>query len=138
MKAQNKAFPLDLEHDVTTGHFWFLFPNTVFGQFPGTQGFYASRFDPVTPDLTQRRSLSMATSIPTDPGMHERAQLRSDWSSNVVSQEDRALCENVQKGLHQRGYIQGWYITDPDAHDISEHAMRHFHDIYLDAIDERG
>jgi carnitine monooxygenase subunit len=136
MKADNAAFPLDLEHDVTTGQFWFLFPNTIFGQFPGAQGFYASRFDPVTPDLTERVSLSLTTATPTDPGMAERARLRTVWSTDVVTVEDRDLCENVQKGLHQRGYTQGWYITDPDAHDISEHAMRHFHDNYLSAMGE--
>lgn len=134
-KTESKAFPLDLEHDVTVGHFWFLFPNTVFGQFPGTRGFYISRFDPVTPDLTQRRTLSLITAEPTDLDMMRRHKLRSDWSVNVVSQEDRALCENVQRGMHQRGYQQGWYITDPDEHGISEHAMRYFHDLYLAALE---
>lgn len=45
-KPDNAAFPLNLEHDVTVGHFWYLFPNTVFGQFPGVPGFYISRFEP--------------------------------------------------------------------------------------------
>jgi choline monooxygenase len=136
MKADNSAFRLDLEHDVLVGQFWFLFPNTVFGQFPGARGFYASRFDPVTPDLTERRSLSLTTAAPTDPDMAERQRLRTEWSTDVVTVEDRGLCESVQKGMHQRGYQQGWYITDPDGHDISEHAMRHFHDIYLAAMGE--
>lgn len=137
-KAENAAFPLDLEHDVLVGQFWFLFPNTVFGQFPGARGFYASRFDPVTPDLTERRSLSLVPQTPTDPGMAHRAALRAEWTTGVVSQEDKALCESVQRGMHQKGFRQGWYVTDPEAHDISEHAMRHFHDIYFDAIGVEG
>jgi hypothetical protein len=51
--------------------------------------------------------------------------------------EDKALCENVQIGLHQRGYEQGWYVTDPEEHGISEHAMRYFHDLYLASIEEK-
>ncbi|MCI5097199.1 MAG: aromatic ring-hydroxylating dioxygenase subunit alpha [Rhodobacteraceae bacterium] len=137
-KAENAAFRLDLDHDVLDGQFWFLFPNTVFGQFPGARGFYASRFDPVTPDFTERRSFSLIAAEPTDPDMKARAAERAEWSTNVVSAEDRALCESVQRGMHQKGYQQGWYITDPDAHDISEHAMRHFHDIYLAAMDEEN
>ncbi len=137
-KARNEAFRLDLEHDVLDGQFWFLFPNTIFGQFPGARGFYASRFDPVTPDLTERRSISLITPEPTDPRMAARSAERAEWSTNIVSVEDRELCENVQRGMHQRGFKQGWYVTDPDAHDISEHAMRHFHDIYLAAMGEKA
>ncbi|MBY8975498.1 aromatic ring-hydroxylating dioxygenase subunit alpha [Rhodobacteraceae bacterium NNCM2] len=135
MKAQNKAFPLHLDHDVTTGHFWFLFPNTVFGRFPGVPGFYVSRFDPVTPDLTTRTSLSLTVREPLDPEMPNRHRLRAEWSRDVVGAEDKALCENVQIGLHQRGFQQGWYVTDPHAHDLSEHAMRHFHGMYLEALE---
>ncbi|MGB3280267.1 MAG: aromatic ring-hydroxylating dioxygenase subunit alpha [Pseudorhodobacter sp.] len=135
MKAENAAFALDLTHDVTIGHFWWLFPNTVFGQFPGVPGFYASRFDPVGPDATRRRTWSLTVAAPTDPDMAQRQKLRSDWSVNVVSQEDRRLCESVQRGMHQAGFTQGWYVTDPEAHGISEHAMRHFHQTYLTALE---
>ncbi|MFD0860277.1 aromatic ring-hydroxylating oxygenase subunit alpha [Roseovarius aquimarinus] len=134
-RADNRAFPLDLDHDVTVGHFWFLFPNTVFGQFPGAQGFYASRFDAVSPHRTERRTFSLIADPPTDPGMAERNRLRGIWSSEVVSQEDRRLCENVQRGMRQHAFTQGWYVTDPDAHGISEHAMRHFHQMYLEALE---
>ncbi|QYX57876.1 aromatic ring-hydroxylating dioxygenase subunit alpha [Roseovarius sp. SCSIO 43702] len=134
-KPDNRAFPLDLAHDVTVGHFWYLFPNTVLGQFPGAHGFYASRFDALTPHRTERRTFSLIADPPTDPGMAERNRLRSEWSSSVVSQEDRRLCENVQRGMRQRAFTQGWYVTDPEAHGISEHAMRHFHQIYQSALE---
>lgn len=134
-KAENRAFPLNLKHDVTIGHFWFLFPNTVFGQFPGAPGFYASRFDPVSADETERRTFSLIIDPPTDPDMARRNDLRSAWSSQVVSREDRALCKSVQRGMHQAPFQQGWYVTDPQAHGISEHAMRHFHQLYLSALE---
>ena len=134
MKAENQAFPLNLEHDVTVGHFWFLFPNTVFGQFPGVPGFYISRFDPLSPDRTSRITTSLIPQEMPDPDASRRDRLRSDWTVNIVAQEDQALCENVQRGMHQLSFQQGYYITDPNAHNISEHAMRYFHDLYLQAM----
>jgi hypothetical protein len=133
-KAKNKAFPLDLVHDVIVGNFWFLFPNTLIGQFPGARGFYLSRVDAITPDLTKRQSITLKTAKPTDLAMEQRHRQRAEWFP-VVSGEDRALCESVQRGMHQRGFKQGWYVTHPNAHDISEHAMRYFHDLYLMAIE---
>ncbi|MEZ5888232.1 MAG: aromatic ring-hydroxylating dioxygenase subunit alpha [Paracoccaceae bacterium] len=135
-KANNRAFPLDLDHDVTVGQFWWLFPNMTFGQFPGVPGFYASRFDAVTPDRTLRQTWSLTVAEPTDSDMAHRAALRSEWSVNIVSREDRALCESVQRGLRHEAFQQGWYVTDLDAHGISEHAMRHFHQTYLAAMGE--
>lgn len=138
MKAENQAFPLNLEHDITVGHFWFLFPNTVFGQFPGVPGFYISRFDPLSPDHTSRVTTSLIPPQMPDPDAMRRDRLRADWTVNIVAQEDKALCENVQRGMHQMGFQQGYYITDPDAHNISEHAMRYFHDLYLEAMLRNG
>ncbi|MGB3147250.1 MAG: aromatic ring-hydroxylating dioxygenase subunit alpha [Paracoccaceae bacterium] len=134
-KAENKAFPLNLDHDVTVGHFWWLFPNMVFGQFPGVPGFYASRFDADGPHRTRRQTWSLTVAEPTDADMARRARLRSDWSVNVVSREDRALCENVQRGMRHDAFERGWYVTDPEAHGISEHAMRHFHHTYVAAME---
>ena len=132
-KEENKAFPLDRDYDITTGHFWWLFPNTLIGQFPGARGFYLSTVTPSTPDKTLRKSVTLKPPVPTDPGMERRHQQRAKWFP-TVSAEDKALCENVQRGMHQRGYQQGWYVTDPEAHDISEHAMRYFHDVYLEVM----
>lgn len=134
MKAENKAFPLDLAADVTTGHFWWLFPNTLLGQFPGVPGFYASRLDPMGPHGTRRSTWSLTLAAP-DAATVRRLQLRSDWSVNVVSREDRALCESVQRGLRQSAFRRGWYVLDAADHGISEHAMRHFHQTYLDTLE---
>ena len=134
MKEDNKAFPLNLEHDITVGNFWFLFPNTTLGQFPGVPGFYISRFDPLTPDCTNRVTTSLVPPKMPDDDATRRDKLRAQWNVNVVSAEDKALCENVQRGMHQLAFKEGWYITDPESHNISEHAMRYFHDLYLEAM----
>ena len=130
MNAENKAFPLDLEHDVTVGEFLWMFPNIAFGQFPGTQNFYVSRFDPLEPGVTSRYTVSLQPKEPTDPGAPERDRLRSIWTTTVVSVEDKELCESVQRGMSQRAFRHGWYVNDPDDHGVSEHGMRHFHDSY--------
>ena len=39
-KAENLAFPLDLDHNVLVGEFCKLFPNITLGRFSGTRQFY--------------------------------------------------------------------------------------------------
>lgn len=138
MRAETRAFPLDLTHDVTTGHFWWLFPNTMLGQFPGVPGFYVSRLDPLNPDETARITTTLVPPTWPDADAPRRDRLRAEWTEHVVSPEDKALCEAVQQGMHQRGFDQGWYVIAPDAHNISEHAMRHFHALYLAAMGRAG
>lgn len=130
MRANNKAFPLNLDHDVLVGEFWWMFPNITFGTFPGTQNFYVSRFDPLEPGVTSRHTVTLQPKDPTDPGAEERDRLRSIWTTNVVTREDKELCESVQRGMAQRAFKNGWYVNAPDDHGVSEHAMRHFHDLY--------
>ncbi len=137
-KAQNLAFPLDLDHDVLVGEFWWLFPNITLGRFPGTQNFYVSRFDPLKPDETSRFTLSLKPATPTDAGAPERDRLRSVWTAEVVAKEDRSLCEGVQRGIAQKGFKQGWYVTNFEDHGISEHAMQHFHGLYRQWLAAHG
>ena len=53
-KADNAAYPLDLQADALAGHFWFLFPNTIFSIFPGAKNFAVSRVDPDGPERVNR------------------------------------------------------------------------------------
>jgi len=126
--------PINLEHDLTESHFWFLFPNTAIGRAVGVPNFYISRFDPLSPERTVRTTTLLRPAELPDDDAPRRARLRSEWSINSVGPEDKALCENVQRGMHQLAFKQGWYINDPDAHNISEHALRYFHERYLDEM----
>ena len=54
---------------------------------------------------------------------------------SVVNEEDRALCENVQRGMRQRGFDRGWYLVDPDHGNLTEEGVRFFHRKYLDAVE---
>ncbi|MFT5197172.1 MAG: phenylpropionate dioxygenase-like ring-hydroxylating dioxygenase large terminal subunit [Cellvibrionaceae bacterium] len=126
--------PVNLEHDIAESHFWFLFPNTVIGRSAGVPNFYISRIEPNGPDKAIRTTIALRPPEWSDEDAPRRARLRSEWSVSTVGPEDQALCENVQRGMHQLGYQQGWYITTPDEHNISEHAIRYFHDLYLDMV----
>lgn len=127
--------PIDLENDALESHFWYLFPSTAIGRASGVPNFYVSRFDPISPAETNRIiTFIVPPGITEDKDAMERARLRSEAGA-ITGQEDQVLCESVQKGMSQIGFQEGWYITDPDAHNISEHALRYFHDLYLDAME---
>lgn len=127
--------PINLEYDTTESHFWYLFPSTAIGRAAGVPNFYISRFDPISAEETSRAIIAIMPETLSDPDAMNRAKLRVEAGA-VTGQEDKFLCESVQKGMHQIGFQQGWYINDPDAHNISEHALRYFHDLYLEAIGE--
>ena len=130
-KAENAAYPLDFEEDALEGHFWFVFPNTLLSVFPGTPNFSVSRFEPQGPERMFRK---FDTFTPPDVD-RDREAARSRWGFEVVNEEDRALCENVQRGMRQRGYERGWYLVDPDHGNLTEEGVRFFHRKYLHALD---
>lgn len=131
-KADNAAFPLDLAEDDLDGHFWFLFPNTFFSVFPGVRNFAVSRSEPDGPGRTRR----MFDMLAPAGVCRERQEARSRWGLKVVNEEDRSLCENVQRGMRQRGYTQGYYLVEPDNHNLTEEGVRFFHGLYADALED--
>ncbi len=50
---------------------------------------------------------------------------------NVVRDEDIPICENVQRGLHSRGYKQGRFVVDNERTYVSEQAG---HDFQLQVV----
>lgn len=129
-KANNRAFPLDLKEDVLDGHFWYIFPNIIISVFPGVKNISVSRCDPDGPEQTLRFFDVLA---PPDVNI-ERQQKRAKWGMEVVNQEDKSLCENVQRGLHQRGYSQGYYLIDTCNGNTSEEGVQFFHRHYKTAL----
>ena len=85
-----------------------------------------------------RFALSLKPATPTDAGAPERDRLRSVWTTEVVAKEDRSLCEGVQRGIAQKGFKQGWYVTSFEDHGILEHAMQHFHGLYHQWVAAHG
>ena len=94
--------------------------------FPGVKNFAVSCFEPTGPQSARRH-----LDIMTPPGVsEEREAARAKWGLEVVNEEDKALCENVQRGLRQRGYRQGYTLIDPDNGNLTEEAVRFFHRLY--------
>jgi choline monooxygenase len=59
------------------------------------------------------------------PGLPAADPLDATWEFRLVAyREDKAICEEVQKGLRSRSYVRGWYST-------KEPLIRHFHDLVL-------
>ena len=123
-----EQYPLHHDDASKVGVFWFLWPNTGLMVIPGAANFYVSAFDPVAPGRCRRRFMGFG--LDDHPSPQEAT--RDAWLSATVAKEDISLCENVQRGLRQRGYQQGFY-ADGGA-DIDETALRAFHARYLSAM----
>ena len=130
-KAENLAYPLDLDHDKKDLHFWFLFPNVGISQFAGPGNLSLFQWNPVHPGRAHRLSINLEPAEATDPGMHERQEKRMIWGRDVLQPEDISFLLSVQEGMTQKCFDQGWYIVDWENVEFSEAMMRHFHDTYL-------
>lgn len=130
-KADNMAYPLDLEHDLIHLQFWFLFPNVGISQFAGPGNLSLFQWNPIHPGRAQRLSINLEVREPTDPCMRERQEKRMIWGRDVLQPEDISFLLSVQEGMSQRCFDRGWYIVDWENLEFSEAMMRHFHDTYL-------
>lgn len=131
-KADNLAYPLDLEHDKQDLHFWYLFPNVGISQFAGPGNLSLFQWNPIGTGRGHRLSVNLEPAEPTDPGMRDRQEKRMTWGRDVLQPEDISFLLSVQEGMSQRAFDQGWYIVDFENLEFSEAMMRHFHDTYLE------
>jgi choline monooxygenase len=102
--------------------FWSLFPNLTFNTVTnGTPNFAASTFTtPITATLSARSWRDVYRA----PG-HTAEIARPDWGP--LDQEDRDICESVQRGLTSKGYDAGRFIYDHEHGETSEEAVHLFH-----------
>jgi phenylpropionate dioxygenase-like ring-hydroxylating dioxygenase large terminal subunit len=127
-KAENAAYPIDLEHDFTDGNFWLLYPNTTFGYLPGSPNLTVSRIESLAPGRCRR-----FRHIYGQPGVWtERDEKRRRWTIESVVAEDIRLCEAVQRGMHSRGFDRGHYIVNPAEENFTEECLRFFHRRYAE------
>ena len=130
-KADNKAYPLDPEHDDMDLHFWHLFPNMGLAQFAGPGNLSLSKWLPIGPNRARREIAQLDVAEPTDPEMLQRREQRTVWARDVLQPEDIGFIESVHQGMSQRCFEHGWYMIDPENEEISEIMLRHFHQTYL-------
>ncbi len=128
--ADNSAYAVDpsqLEQDSLFGYIW---PNSIPLFFPGTPSLILFQVVPLAPEKSLLRHDFYL--LNREPSKQETKFI--DWFCEVLNQEDVSLCENVQRGLHSRGYSQGKFVVDRDHVEFSEHHVHFFQDLVLGAL----
>ena len=127
-KPENKAYQFDKHTSVQDMCFWFLWPTTALGYFPGAEALFISAILPDGVDKTTRFGHWLVVDETPLPDNF------NNYMNNVLFVEDIALCESVHQGLRSQSYNQGPYMIDPDHSGISEIAVQHFHGLIRQAI----
>ena len=128
-RPRNRAYDFDAAAPIQGGAFWYLWPTTTINLFPGAGHLAVLSILPVDLETTvftgQRLALAEAEG---------ENQAAFDYLNDMLGPEDQGLCESVQRGLKSRSYNQGRYVVHPEELGVSEHAVHHFHRLYLDAM----
>lgn len=131
MLVDNGAYDIGatLEQEAMFGYIW---PTTVPLVFPGSPSLFIFHLIPTGPETTiERWDFLLGHEEPSD---QERRLM--DYIKNVLVAEDVRLCENVQQGLHSRGYTQGRFVVDRNNVNFSEHHVHFFQKMVRDALAE--
>ncbi len=127
-KADNSAYPVGPDSATTRGLFWWLWPTTTFNVLPGSAELTVFNFLPV--DTTHSVQTLQRFAL---PGATIDAA-RDAYANGALTDEDRDLCESVQRGLGSQGYTAGRFVTDPEGGEISEAAVHQFHRLVAAAL----
>jgi phenylpropionate dioxygenase-like ring-hydroxylating dioxygenase large terminal subunit len=109
--------------------FWSLFPNTTFSTTTRSGPNFSARVfvTPISATLTARHRADLFR-VPGEPVDDQRP----DWGP--LGQEDRDICESVQRGLMSMGYDAGRFIYDFEHGETSEEAVHLFHRGVVEAL----
>jgi choline monooxygenase len=109
---------------------FFVYPNMTIWLYPGEANMSILQMNPTAPEKTVEYQDWFT------PGGTLSKQLKeaADYQKDVLQPEDISLCENVQQGLHSRGYNQGRFIVDHGKTELSEHAVHHFQKMVAEAL----
>ena len=131
-RPDNTAYPFDSDAPVQSAAFWYLWPTTSIGMFPGSPNLIVLSILPLGHEKTSFSGYQYALDIDQDDDMRQQYQV------DVLSPPDVALCESVQRGLKSRSYDQGRFMVDSDTSGIAEHAVHQFHRLVLSALGSDG
>jgi choline monooxygenase len=131
-RPDNKAYRFDPGDSTQIGAFWWLWPTWTINVSPGEANMALFYMKPTGP----QRTIEILDYYYLDKEMNEQRQARIAYNNDILAPEDNAICESVQRGLRSRGYVQGRFIVDAERTQISEHAVHHFHRLYLEAMGE--
>lgn len=109
---------------------WFLWPNLTIWIYPGEPNISVLQ---MIPDGAGRTIEYQDWYLP-DPQPSSQQRAAMDYQRDVLQPEDVGLCESVQRGLQSKGYNQGRFVVDAKRSELSEHAVHHFQQLYVDAM----
>ncbi|MGJ7911557.1 aromatic ring-hydroxylating oxygenase subunit alpha [Neobacillus sp. LXY-1] len=113
----------------TYASYW-LWPNLMIDVMPGEPGLIVMSVWPISPEFTiEYLDFYYLSKEPSEEGWANIV-----YQDKVLTPEDIALVESVQRGLHSKGYVDGRYVIDKKGSFISEHAVHHFHGLVLKAL----
>jgi choline monooxygenase len=127
-KLDNAAYRIEADAPVQQALFWWLWPMTTFNVLPGTPELVVFNFMPLSP--TRSRQTVQRFALPGDV----REPGRERYQNGLLTDEDIALCESVQRGLASRGYDAGRFVCDPAGGEASEEAVHLFHRLVVRAL----
>ncbi|WP_257350640.1 aromatic ring-hydroxylating oxygenase subunit alpha [Pseudalkalibacillus decolorationis] len=117
--------------DVETYLSYWLWPTLAIDIMPGETGLIIMYIEPDGPENTiEHLEFYYLTKEPSAEGW-----ANIEYQDKVLTPEDIALVESVQRGLHSKGYVDGRYVVDNGHTSISEHGVHHFHGLVLKALE---
>jgi choline monooxygenase len=109
--------------------FW-LWPNLLFGPFPGRCNLTVHQIVPLAPERTREHfDFYFLDAV---PNAEEAAAVA--FFRDVLRPQDVALCESVQRGLHSLGYRDGRLVVDPEGSYLTESNLHRFHRLVVAAL----
>lgn len=128
-KKCNSAYDITSDDQPMFGGFW-MWPNICFTVFLGPSNITIMNMQPKGPECTIENFDFFF--LNKEPSIEEQKAI--DYIYEKLQPEDVILVENVQKGLRSRAYKTGPLIIDSDQTEMSEHSIRHFHQMYRSAL----
>jgi choline monooxygenase len=128
-KSENSAYSVE-DAAVQDHAVWWLWPNTALLRYPGAPNWMVWRFFPIDHETTYEEFDFFFESKEALDAQQEAIQYIDD----ILQKEDIDIVESVQRGMMTPAFEQGRFVCDIEGSGESEHAVHHFHSLYLEAI----
>ncbi len=131
---ENPSYNFSPDDAIQDVFLWWMWPNTMFMSHPAGDNFSVFNLYPDGPELTKQ---SM------DFYSYSKNPANGDWemfefNADDIANEDVALCESVQRGLHSRGYRPGRLMVDKERTYRSEQCLHHFQHLVWTALNREA